>query len=359
MSLGRFVQYSIVVPPSSYFGIDGSVSQAYYTAGAVQYWVFEPSSAAIAAAGWSGLPYRVLHCWGTLTSAITGLGVDEGKQMTDDANIVAGKLGFGTARDGSLAVPNQLWPTLCVFHQKATAWTPAISGAANRADMHIAATVMADVATKYAIDTKHIYGCGVSGGGTQLLQAAIGQFVWPASFPLKYAAVLTSGIGLSGSKWRQDMPEAIQGEDSTAVTVPRICGWLAAMKLPIWMNHSQNDAQSTPVIYHVLSVPLGNVLPYSVDVAIPVGGGAWSGLFRTAGPYIRYTEYTPASTGPSHQQTWDAAFGNNTIGGSMLQTDPLWVWLLGQGLSSGSNPNATTFLRYALVGSRTRQRRRR
>lgn len=333
MAAADFFLRSTQVPANGWLGLNDSVSvPALYAGGAVQYWVYEPSTAALASIGIGpGQPMPVMINWSTLSSSLIALGGQEGLQMTDGGKLIASKLGFGSARDGSLKLTpgggNQTWPFLSIFPQMPNSWTPAISGASTRGGWMIHDAIMRDVLATYNIDRTRIYGTGVSGNAARLGEYCMAKFKNPTKFLVRYAAIVACSGVFSGSGWRQDFPDSIQSENSTNQTIPKLMRYVTREMDLYWLqSFSVNDDQAGPGVYNSTWDPSKQWAPPGVD-PIPVGGGAYPGTLRKHGQYLLFHELT-GGTAPLHVDSWDTVFGNNTIAGALNHNDWLWQWMM-------------------------------
>ena len=174
--------------------------------GAVQYGLFTPSTAAIAAMGYTGLPYRlVVHMppSGFELSAVGG----EGTQMSADVGGPARKLGYGSNANGSLAVPDANWPTLYALPQGMIGWTGTGISRNNNALMLMVNAIVEDLAANVGIDRSRIYLTGASAGTTQQLGMLYARHRRPQHFPVDFAGAIACACTISGSGFRQDLPE--------------------------------------------------------------------------------------------------------------------------------------------------------
>jgi hypothetical protein len=146
-SAAIFVQRQVSIAASSYYGTD---------AGTFTYQVFLPSQAAIAAYGWSGLPYRVLV-------AMHG----SGEQGSDG---VAQMLGGGSMGQklGWSTTPDQTWPTIVVFPQTPSGWTgtggPDAGARARRMALQLITATLNATLAEFNCDARRCFLTGLSYG---------------------------------------------------------------------------------------------------------------------------------------------------------------------------------------------------
>lgn len=341
------VARTVQVPASDYggannpTGMSASTGVGLYnaTSGAVPYMVYNPSTAALTAFGWQNLPLRVLVYIGTLSSVATDGGTGTtpatniGLHMTEQGTAsLGGKLGYGTANDGSLQSAVQNWPTLVVCIQGPNNWFPAGSGAATRGWWMMHDAVIRDVIKKYNVDTNFFYLTGCSGGGGTFMEYLLASTYWPSRFPVRYAAVTTLGGSFSGSGTRQDWPEGIPGETSTTQTFPRLTRRMVLeMGTPWWEVHSRGDAVCDPTTYN-------NWINFAQQYW-PTVGTTWTSPFAATlkqhGRNFRFLEYTGGvGVGPSHPATFDTFYGDETLAGAMNPNGPWARWMFDKSIKS-------------------------
>ncbi|MDB4893562.1 MAG: hypothetical protein JWL61_5417 [Gemmatimonadetes bacterium] len=337
-----FTPQTTSFPASLYFGVDSSATNtALYAGGVVQYVVFEPDSAAVAAMGWTGQPSRlIVQCQGSGSGNLTApVGTNEGQQMGEQIGFKLG-YNYATAANGSAATPDANWPTYVVFPQffatSPTGSEPSAGARANRGNFMVLEAVVKDMCSKYNIDRTRMYLSGFSGGAGTVLEYTYARSRWPQHFTLDFAAqiVMAGTVNGSGSAYRQDLPEMQQGENSTTQTVPRILAKMARTKLPTYWFNSQSDGATTVAIYGPTFTMLNQWEPS--DYGIPVPAGFSTGNFYKNGQWSQRVEYTTAGgVAPDHPGVWNLALGNNAAGGAMDRAAPLFTWLFSKQFRAG------------------------
>jgi predicted peptidase len=330
MSAAAFTNRTVFVPAYPDFGMLASNDPAnafLYPSGRCQYVLYTPSSAAVAAQGWTGTPYRLVINFPGSGSALTSAGANENHQMLENAGS-GFKLGYGTAIDGSLATPDQNWPTLMAWIQPGQNWAGTVpANNTNRSIIAIANAIRDDLNANFGIDYTRVYSIGLSAGTTQQQEMIYGRSRWPNIFQIDWAGAILCATTISGSGFRQDLPFMPQNEASTPHTIPRVAKQFKQIKTPMWWVNSTGDTFNTPANYNGAVAAIRQFEPF--DPGVVTTGTAQFVTNYKAGQWFRFTEYSGTGA-PDHQNVWDEAYGNDINGGAMNVADYRWAWLMSQ-----------------------------
>lgn len=331
MTAAAFSFRSVQTPANTYFGIDASTSQAVYTAGAVKYVIYMPSTTAISAMGWTGLPFRVLMYHHGNGSELVTNGVEEGLQA-HETNSLGLKLGYGSQNNGSLQTPDQNWPTIIVFPQMTTVWSGSNGSAGARvkdAGLQQIEVILDDLVANFSIDLSRIYFTSVSAGNEYAYMYLYSRMRWPQRFKYDIAGWVGCATQINGAGFRQNLPEQPSNESTTTQLYPHVTSVFQKTKVPQWWFVSTADLTFPPANYNP---PLNWLLqfePPSPGTQLTTTGTAAVSLTRKGGQWFRVTEYSGAGA-PVHTNVWDQAYGNGTNGGAVSVANEPFNWLMQQ-----------------------------
>jgi hypothetical protein len=244
--------------------------------GTFAYRIFIPSASALAAAGWTGQPYRTLVCW-----------AGSGENGTDNtAQVLAG--GSVAQALGYSGTPSSTWPILTIFPQRPATWTgtdpssPSAGAYGSRMHAVLETAILAAVEAEFTCDTTRRYKTGYSDG-------ALRGFEHLYRVPNRFAAFIPIAGGITTAiTVTEPGTSAASNTAAAALVVPLI------KTLPTRMYNSSADATVTSAQYQP-----------TVDAYAANGA----------------TDFTWTDTGGDHTATWPGV--NSALvdpAGSALQT---------------------------------------